>query len=281
MWKSKPVAIVALFSPTNLLSAMLKTPIAYYGGKIKMASSIIALMPEHQAYIEPFFGGGAVFWAKNPSEHEVVNDLNHHLITFYQVLKHRFDELGLLLDETFHSRVQHAYAKQVYRDNTIDDDVLKAWAVFVQTNSSFANKIAGGYKFDRLGKCSKAYMSKIKQFTEWYRDRLQKVNIECNDALKVIQSYDSTQALVYCDPPYMNCNQGHYAGYTGEDYGRLLAVLSKLKGKFILSSYPDPILDSFVRRLGWRQIMKEYPISVNNRQGSVTKMKTEVLTLNY
>ena len=64
----------------------LKTPISYYGGKQMMLPHILPLIPEHRTYVEPFFGGGAVFWMKPPSEYEVVNDINSRLITFYKAL---------------------------------------------------------------------------------------------------------------------------------------------------------------------------------------------------
>ena len=42
----------------------LKTPISYYGGKQKMLKYLLPMIPKHNVYIEPFFGGGALFWAK-------------------------------------------------------------------------------------------------------------------------------------------------------------------------------------------------------------------------
>lgn len=54
----------------------MKTPISYYGGKQNMLKRILPLIPRHTQYVEPFFGGGAVFWAKPESEVEVVNDIN-------------------------------------------------------------------------------------------------------------------------------------------------------------------------------------------------------------
>ena len=57
----------------------MKTPITYYGGKQSMLSIILPMIPEHNLYCEPFFGGGAVFFAKEPSKIEVINDTNRVL----------------------------------------------------------------------------------------------------------------------------------------------------------------------------------------------------------
>ncbi|MCA0229900.1 MAG: DNA adenine methylase [Bacteroidetes bacterium] len=62
----------------------MKTPITYYGGKQQMLSHILPKIPTHKIYVEPFFGGGAVFFAKPPSEAEIINDINHRLTTFYR-----------------------------------------------------------------------------------------------------------------------------------------------------------------------------------------------------
>lgn len=52
----------------------MKPAISYYGGKQLMISTILPLIPSHEHYCEPFFGGGAVFFVKNPSGIESIND---------------------------------------------------------------------------------------------------------------------------------------------------------------------------------------------------------------
>ena len=59
-----------------------RTPISYYGGKQTMLPHILPLIPEHQIYVEPFFGGGAVFWAKQPAKAEIINDFNANVVNF-------------------------------------------------------------------------------------------------------------------------------------------------------------------------------------------------------
>ena len=71
-----------------------KTPLTYYGGKQRIASWIVDHIPEHRIYCEPFFGGGAVFFAKEPSYLEVINDLNDNLINFYLQMQKNFKELA-------------------------------------------------------------------------------------------------------------------------------------------------------------------------------------------
>ena len=63
----------------------MRTPITYYGGKQQLASTILGMMPPHRVYVEPYFGGGAVFFSKGKSYCEVVNDIDDRIITFYDV----------------------------------------------------------------------------------------------------------------------------------------------------------------------------------------------------
>ena len=94
----------------------LKTPITYYGGKQKMLGTILPLIPEHKIYTEAFFGGGAVFWAKQPTRVEFINDHNAEVINFYRVLKNDFAALKREIDATLHSEGMQKEAKAIYRN---------------------------------------------------------------------------------------------------------------------------------------------------------------------
>jgi DNA adenine methylase len=75
----------------------LKTPITYYGGKQLMVRHILPMIPEHNLYCEPFAGGAAIFFAKQPSEVEILNDTNRELINFYRVVQNDFTSLERIL----------------------------------------------------------------------------------------------------------------------------------------------------------------------------------------
>ena len=68
---------------------------------------------------------------------------------------------------------------------------------------------------------------------------------------------------------------GHYKGFTEQDFENLL----KLKGKFLLSSYPSELLDMYTKKYKWNTVKIEgIPVSVSLGK---QKMKTEVITENY
>ena len=255
----------------------LRTPISYYGGKQQMLQHILTRLPEHDVYIEPFFGGGAVFWAKQPVKIEIINDNNAHVINFYKQLKSNFKELKQLVDSTLHSRDSYKQALVIYHSPYLFSDLERAWAFWITTNMGFTHQI-GSWGYDRIGKQSLCFKNRKIGFEDTYSSRLDMVQIECNDALKVIESRDSETALIYCDPPYVGADQGHYGGYTQEHFDRLLCGLSKVKGKFLLSSYPNEILQEYTKNNGWHQLEFNMHLGAS---GGTGKRKIEVLTANY
>lgn len=259
----------------------LRTPISYYGGKQKLAATIVKMLPAHKLYCEPFIGGAAVLFTKEKSLVEVINDTNAELINFYKVCKNRFHELQSLVRVTLHSRELHDDAWVIYNKPQLFDEVRRAWAVWVLSTQSFSAALDGSWGFDKSDNTTSVKINnKKEQFTEDLAIRLQTVQVECADALYIIKSRDTADSLFYCDPPYFNSDCGHYDGYSKEDYEQLLKVLSGIKGKFLLSSYPSDILKDYVKANGWSQWSTETGVSINNRSG-YQKRKIEVLTSNY
>ena len=72
----------------------------YPGAKWGMAKEIVALMPPHHSYVEPFFGSGAVLFNKPPSPIETVNDIDGEIVNFFRVLRQRPDDLAAAVSMT-------------------------------------------------------------------------------------------------------------------------------------------------------------------------------------
>lgn len=260
---------------------MIKTPISYYGGKINLLKEILPRIPEHRIYTESFFGGGAVFFAKTPAESETINDRFHLAINFYNQCVTNFDALKAKIEATLFSRASYKVATIICEMPHLFSKLQQAWAFYIATNMGFSCKI-GSWGYDKYGKRVKAFVNKKMRFDTTIKQRLENAQIENNDALKVIQSKDTEDAFHYVDPPYIDSDQGHYGGYTLEHYRQLLETLAKVKGKFLLSSYPSDILSEFSKKYGWYTVAFDKPLSATNgAKSNVRKRKTEVLTANY
>ena len=146
------------------------------------------------------------------------------------------------------------------------DDVKRAWAVWTVANQSYASKLNGNWGYDRKeNRSAKQLNSKRKFFTNEFAERLGKSEIECADALRIIQSRDSKESFFYCDPPYINTNQGLYNGYTKDDFEKLLRVLSGIKGKFLLSSYSSKILTEYTKSYSWSTKEDKYLFIIGSK----------------
>lgn len=257
----------------------MKSALTYYGGKQKLVSTILPLFPDHRLYNEPFCGGAALFFAKEASEVEVLNDTNKELINFYKVVQQDFISLQKKINITLHSRRQHQDASVIYNNPHLFNDLDRAWAVWVLASQSFASIIDNTWGYDKAkNTTTKKIINKGVHFTEDYAIRLQNAQLENSDALYNIKSRDYADAFHYVDPPYFNSDCGHYGGYSAADFERLLITLSEVKGKFLLSSYPSELLEKYVKKFGWEQRRVEQRVSVNKGAG---KVKIECMTSNY
>lgn len=260
----------------------MKTPITYYGGKQKLLPQILKLIPQHNLYCEPFVGGGAVFFGKDPSHVEVINDTNKEVVNFYRVVQNDFVSLEKEIRITLHSRDLHRKASVIYNNPDMFSELKRAWAFWTLATQSFAGIVDGNWGYDiSKATTSKKIYNKRESFDEKVAIRLQQVQIECADALRIIVSRDTPDAFFYCDPPYFNSDCGHYDGYTIEDFQMLLEALSKIDGKFLLSSYPSDLLEGYVKRMNWHQVRVEAFVSVANNCEKPPKKKVECLTFNY
>ncbi|NNV54513.1 DNA adenine methylase [Limnovirga soli] len=264
------------------MKIQLKTPITYYGGKQRMLPYLLEKKPEsYTLYNEPFCGGAAFFFALPPASVEVLNDTNKELINFYRVIQTRFTEVEKMISVTLHSRALHRDASVVYNNPHLFDEVKRAWALWVLSAQSFSAMLDGSWGYDKQeNRTSKLLQTRKDRFTFELAERLQNVQLECSDAIYIIESRDTPTSFHYVDPPYIGSDCGHYDGYTDDDFERLLQSLSRVKGKFLLSSYPGKLLNKYAAKHGWHMWSVEQKVSVNAKSGYL-KRKVEVLTANY
>lgn len=263
----------------------MKSPISYYGGKATLAKLIVERFPkdyQQMTYAELFFGGGSVFFEKQPSVLEVLNDTNRELINFYQVMKNDFVSLEKEVRISLHSRRMFSDAKVIYNNPHMFSDVKRAWAVWATANQGFSSMLDASWGYDRSkNTMAKKLKNKRESFTEDYAIRLQDVTLECTDALRIIRSRDSKNTFFYADPPYFNSDCGHYDGYTEDDFKALLTAFEGMEGKFMLSSYPSPVLSAFIAKNGWKSEQFSMKLAVTGIGKKPKKDKVEVITYNY
>lgn len=244
-----------------------------------MASRIVKLIPQHTVYVEPFAGGAAVLFRKplptttNVNHYrEVINDVDQDLVNFYRMMRERPDELIEACQLSLQSRADYAASR-----DTHNDDIERARRYFVNLSQSFANKRDDGWRVSRFG-CNDAlsFANRRKRLPQCVA-RFNAVYVECDDAVSVIKRWDSPHTFFYCDPPYPGTRQGHYSGYTLDDYAKLVAALDDCAGSFILSNYAQDIEPRDCER----NDISARCSAANGKNKTANRKRTEVLWLRH
>ncbi len=210
------------------------------------------MIPSHFLYCEPYAWGASVLFAKKQSEVEVINDKNELVVNFFRICKTDFKLLQWLIKQTPRSRSVFSEATFIVKHPEGYSDVKKARAFWVSVNFSYWNILWWRLWFDKTTKwnCRKIANKRL-NFESYITNRLDKVDIECRDALKVIESRDSMKAFFFIDPPYISdkyVNQWHYSWFKSKDLEILLQLLEKIKWKFLLTNYASPVLDYYCKK---------------------------------
>lgn len=230
----------------------MKTPITYYGGKQTMLKHILPLIPPHKLYIESFCGGAAVLFAKRPVEAEIINDLDMNMTNFYWMAQMYYPDLKAEISKTLHSRDIHAHAAHILQYPVFFSPVQRAWAVWALSKMSFASMLDGSFGYDFGGGMPKKIQNAKDEFTEHICRRLENVTIENRDALDVIRTYDNPESFHFVDPPYINSDCGHYEGcFNEQNMEDLLKLLKTVKGKFMLTMFPLPMIEKYALKNDW------------------------------
>jgi DNA adenine methylase len=163
------------------------------------------------------------------------------------VAKRQFKKLKAEIDTTLYSEEQYRQARAIYHATPEGDRdaVLRAWSLFVLSHQTFLHILDNSWAFSRDRNIATTFNNKKQMFDELYVKRLEHTQIFCNDAVKVIGNVDTPDTFHFIDPPYFNADMGHYRGYTEEDFKRLLKRIETLQGRFLLTTYPSPILTEY------------------------------------
>jgi len=218
--------------------------INYIGGKFYLKNKVCSILPNHTIFVEVFGGGANILLHKPASQVEVYNDLNKDLANLFYVLSFHYSEFYEKAKFLIYSREIFNVIKKEILNTKIEaiPDVDRAVKVFYLYNSSFSgNKSSFGYGLTR----SKAltFSRKIKKL-EYVHERLKNVLIEALDFEEVMEKYDTENTLFFLDPPYFGV-EFYYStddlSFKYEDHIRLLNLVKKIKGKFILTTYENEL----------------------------------------
>ncbi|WP_229204133.1 DNA adenine methylase [Campylobacter anatolicus] len=248
----------------------LRAPFGWVGGKSKLAKEIIPLMPDHTKYVEVFGGALSVFYQKEPSKIEIVNDINGDLINLHRIIRTRPQSLSAQLNKMLRSREMFYLIKQGKIKPR--NDIQRAAFYFYLLSTSFGSK---GDNF-AMGK-SRSGKSIYRDFMT-HSKRLKHTLIENLSYEKLIKEYDSNDTLFYLDPPYIG-TENYYkmiSGFTMKDHETLARILKCINAKFMLSYNDCEVIRHLYKDFNLKELEVRYSINATRRDKS-----SELLIMNY
>jgi DNA adenine methylase len=251
----------------------MRGPLAYIGGKRAVAKQIIAMLPRHTAYVEPFVGGGQVFFAKPPSKVEVLNDLDYEVVNFYRVAQRHYEELVRYLRFTIVSRRYYDLLKATNAETLTD--IQRAARLLYLQKTSYAGRVTKQNFRTAVVQPSGLNPERLPELIEETHQRLQRVVLECLPYEKVLAKYDSRETCFFADPPYFGVR--HYKfNFASDDFRVLAERLGNVKGSFVLSLNDVPEVREIFSAFRMRGI--EMPYTAQKAAG---RRFPEVLITNF
>ncbi len=229
----------------------MKAILKYPGGKWRIADWIISHFSEHKVYCEPFFGSGAVFFNKEPSYIETVNDIDGDIVNLFRVARDFPEKLAQLIELTPFARDEFRYCYE-----WSDDPIEQARRTIVRYHQSFGTSNSSKNSWKNVqtygGPRTATMWSYLPSTIAECCYRLKDAQIENIDAIELIKRYNDENTLIYCDPPYLRGlrKRNMYAHEVDDDYHiRLLNTVRESKSKIVISGYDSELYNCMLK--GW------------------------------
>lgn len=251
---------------------MLKPPITRLGGKSRLRKRIIEKIPEHTCYVELFFGAGWVYFGKETSKVEVINDIDKELINLFKMIKYHAPEIERMLEYHFSGRDMF----EEYKNCTLEylTEINRAVRFLYLISQSFGGR-GGHYGYGTNSRPAPQIF--YKNVLGDLKERLRNTYVENLNFEKIIDKYDREYSLFFCDPPYFETT-GYSNKFGEEDHLLLRDKLKKLKGKFILTINNHPSTREWYKDFNIEEVEVNYSVSKQNKENQKYK---ELIITNY
>ncbi len=236
------------------------------GGKNKMLKKYDKLLPvKFDKYIEPFFGGGAMYiWAHkiNPEAEYVINDINPGIVSIYREVKNNFKEFQEHLDLL---EAEYLPLEKGITDKELEKSLEKNWAKLYEIKPCrrylyFKTRQEHAYDYESWSKTKEAatlyFLMKTgfngiwqtnnntnkrfgtpfglgnqkdkvydREILQWWNKALQKTTILSQDFEDVVKEHTTKDSYVFLDPPYRDSFTKYSTDFDDSDQERVISSL--------------------------------------------------------
>jgi DNA adenine methylase len=265
-WKATCPGILGLEPRTYVYALEMRPLICRAGSKYALADKIISMIPQHRLYVEPFFGGGGVFFKKTPSRREVINDIDKCIVEPHRLVRRVSRRTSDFAQLTTLPKMKEFMRRH---SSSLEDKLVRHIIYFCNSWGSRGN--SNPRKATRP-------MLRTDKIAD-YKERLRNVKIHQSDYKPILKKYDGKSTFFFLDPPYeedrtdIGYRKHGTLGKRGVDLAELAKILKRLKGSFLLC-----INDSAFTKHTFRHFdMRRVKVQGRLRHG----LRSELLISNY
>jgi len=280
-----------LVQPTDSIPVYPMPFVKWAGGKGQLLDFILPLIPSFADYYEPFVGGGALYlalWRRRQISQAYLNDINHELMTAYEVLQSQpeslCDALHVLVSDYYANSSRESFYYSLR--STHPEDSVDIAARFIFLNKTGYN---GLYRVNRQGRFN-VPVGRYKNPSIYNRTNLlavsqalQTAHLSCTT---FIQATAGVQAgdLVYFDPPYHPVSKtSNFTAYTSTGFSfrdqEVLAAefdrLANIGAMVILSNSDADLVARLYEGKGYRIVEVEATRRINSditKRGNISEL---------
>jgi len=250
-----------------------KTIFASPAGKKRLAKRLVAMLPAHRSYVEPFAGSAAVLFAKDASEVEVLNDADPEIAEAYRILKRltskdvrRMTALDWRGDKGTYERL---------KKSSPTTDLAKLHKFLYLSHFSY-----GKMRGKSFSPSAQGIVATMPARLEKHLPRLKKVHVFSGDYEPVVRKFDGKDTVFFLDPPYSGYDVN--VGESKFDEQRFFKMIKSLKGKFLITYGIRGDLPKLVKDAGFVVKQIRVPRTIASMRGvGGSSVLTQLLISNY
>lgn len=283
----------------------MKPIVKYRGGKSREIKYFENYLPkEFNNYIEPFFGGGAMYFHLSPKK-SIINDINVKLINFYKEVQNNFEKLKIELQslQTIYDKNQKEYEvekSKVEGKRVPNKNEELYYELRDQFNKIIDPKFTDGTLYYFINKTAYSGMIRYNKqghfnvpfgrYKSFNTDLLKKEHYELlkntkiyNTDFEEIFKLAEKNDFIFLDPPY-DCVFSEYgnevfSGDFGEnEHRRLAAAFKALKCKCLMIISKTPLIEELYSDYIVEEYDVNYSVNIRNRFKNEAK---HVIIKNY
>lgn len=279
--------------------------IKYRGGKSKEISHFISNMPEnYNRYIEPFFGGGALYFYLEP-QNAIINDVNTKLYSFYKQMQEEYpsvrkqlDELQMVYEQNQkeyeelkkkhpEERVENKNEALYYKirdmfNHKIESEYLEAVVYFFINKTAYSGMIRYNAKNEYNVPFGRYKNLNTKLITDKHYELLKRTEIYNYDYSEIFNMAGNND-FIFLDPPY-DCvfsdygNEAYRDGFGEDEHRRLANDFANLSCKSMLVIGKTALTEELYGKYIVEEYDKSYAVNIRNRFKADAK---HIIVTNY